>query len=285
VSEHTRLPSFQVADMPNLEVLADFQQEILDTLPFQIVVQEVISSSEIRIIAANRLIFQVSGFTPDDLLGKRITDVFPAAEATRIIQQALRCIETNAVVEVEELLSLPNGPLWHLSSYIPLGGSQAGRQRILVAIQDITARKQHEQEIREHQEAIIAQQEATLAELSTPLLSISDSTVVMPLVGSVDSRRVKHIMEALLSGVAASRATNVILDITGVPVVDTQVANAFLSVSQAVRLLGSQVILTGIRPEVAQTLVGLGVDLQAIITRGTLRDGIAYALRTIDTGQ
>jgi rsbT co-antagonist protein RsbR len=86
-------------------------------------------------------------------------------------------------------------------------------------------------------------------------------------------------MDTLLSGVSASRATIVILDITGVPLVDTQVANAFLRASQAVNLLGSQIVLTGIRPEVAQTLVGLGVELRGLITRGTLQDGIAYALQ------
>ena len=86
-------------------------------------------------------------------------------------------------------------------------------------------------------------------------------------------------MENLLTGVAQSQARAVILDITGVPIVDTQVASALIRASQAVSLLGSQVILTGIRPEVAQTLVGLGVDLQSITTRGTLQAGIAYALQ------
>jgi rsbT co-antagonist protein RsbR len=101
----------------------------------------------------------------------------------------------------------------------------------------------------------------------------------MPLVGAVDSRRVQQMMDALLSGVAESRASIVILDITGVSVVDTQVANAFIRASMAVKLLGARVVLTGIRPEVAQTLVGLGVDLSTIITRSTLRDGITYALQ------
>ena len=146
-------------------------------------------------------------------------------------------------------------------------------------MQDITAQKQREHEERQRQEEIIEQQQATLAELSTPLLTISDATVVMPLVGAVDSLRVAQIMDTLLNGVAASRASTVILDITGVSVVDTQVANAFIRASQAVSLLGAQVVLTGIRPEVAQTPVGLGVDLRGIITRSTFRDGITYALQ------
>jgi rsbT co-antagonist protein RsbR len=99
----------------------------------------------------------------------------------------------------------------------------------------------------------------------------------MPLVGAIDSRRVQQIMDTLLTGVADYGATKVILDITGVPIVDTQVANALLRAARAVTLLGAQTVLTGVRPEVAQTLVGLGVDLSGIVTLGTLQDGIAYA--------
>jgi rsbT co-antagonist protein RsbR len=84
-------------------------------------------------------------------------------------------------------------------------------------------------------------------------------------------------LDALLLGIARTRVTTVILDITGVPLVDTQVANVLLQAAQSVKLLGAQVVLTGIRPEVAQTLVGLGVSLQGVITLRTLQLGIAYA--------
>src|SRR6185295_2919913 len=104
-------------------------------------------------------------------------------------------------------------------------------------------------------------QAAALDELSTPLIPISDDTVIMPLIGNIDSRRAQQVIEALLEGVAETRTQVAILDITGVPVVDTQVANALIGAAQAVKLLGAQVVITGIRPEVAQTLVGLGVDL------------------------
>jgi anti-anti-sigma regulatory factor len=129
------------------------------------------------------------------------------------------------------------------------------------------------------QEEIIRSQDAALRELSTPLIPIADEVVVMPLIGSMDTRRVQQVLETLLSGVAELRARVAIIDITGVPVVDTQVANALVRAAQSVKLLGAQVILTGIRPEVAQTLVGLGADLQTIITRGTLQSGISFALR------
>ena len=100
----------------------------------------------------------------------------------------------------------------------------------------------------------------------------------------IDSNRAQQVIETLLAGVAASRAATAILDLTGVQVVDTQVANALLRAAQAVKLLGARVVLTGIRPEIAQTLVGLGLDLSGITTRATLQSGIAFALagRAID---
>src|SRR5262245_13789464 len=101
----------------------------------------------------------------------------------------------------------------------------------------------------------------------------------MPLIGVVDSRRAQQVLEPLTAGIAISNAVVAILDITGVSVVDTQVANALIRAAQAVKLLGAQVMLTGIRPEVSQTLVGLGVDLSTIITRSTLQSGIALALQ------
>lgn len=145
-----------------------------------------------------------------------------------------------------------------------------GERFLWSSVEDITDWRQAEQ--------VISAQAATLQELSTPLLSISDSVVVMPLVGTIDSQRALNIIETLLTGVAGNRASTAIIDITGVVVVDTQVANALVRAAQAVKLLGAQAVLTGIRPEVAQTLIQLGVDLGGIVTRGTLQSGIAFAI-------
>jgi rsbT co-antagonist protein RsbR len=129
------------------------------------------------------------------------------------------------------------------------------------------------------QEEIIQAQNMILAELSTPLIPITDGIVIMPLIGTMDTRRAQQVLEALLDGVSKTRAHTAIVDITGVPIVDTQVANALLQATQAVKLLGAEVLLTGIRPEVAQTLVGLGVELRNIQTHSNLQQGIAVALR------
>jgi rsbT co-antagonist protein RsbR len=146
---------------------------------------------------------------------------------------------------------------------------------------DVTERKraEAEREERQRQAEVIRMQEALLRELSTPLIPISETVLVMPLIGSIDSARAQRVLETLLQGIAGSGAQVAILDITGVSVVDTQVANALVRAAQAVKLLGAQVVLTGIRPEVAQTLVGLGTDLGAVVTHSTLQSGIAFALQ------
>lgn len=145
---------------------------------------------------------------------------------------------------------------------------------------DITERRRAEAIRHENilQEEVIRAQSLALRELSTPLFPISDEVIVMPLIGTIDSLRAQQIIETLLEGIESKRAQRVILDITGVPIVDTQVASVLVKAAQAAQLLGAQVVLTGIRPEVAQTMVGLGVSLGSVVTRGTLQAGIATAL-------
>jgi rsbT co-antagonist protein RsbR len=164
------------------------------------------------------------------------------------------------------------------SSFL-IQGADGAAPVIASIVRDITEQQLAEQERIALQDQVIAAQQAALRELSTPLIPLADHVVAMPLIGSVDSTRAQQIIDELLAGVSANRATTAIIDITGVPVVDTQVAGAFLRAAQAVELLGARVVLTGIRPEVAQTLVGIGVNLGGIVTRATLQDGIAYVLR------
>jgi len=140
------------------------------------------------------------------------------------------------------------------------------------------ALRQAEEERLKLQDEIIRMQAATLEQLSTPLIPISDDILVMPLIGTIDSRRAQKMTETLLQGLVIHQARTAILDITGVPVVDIEVAQGLLRAAQAARLLGVRVVLTGIRPEVAQTLVGLGADLRGIVTSSTLQNGISAAI-------
>ncbi|WP_438034009.1 AAA family ATPase [Sorangium sp. So ce204] len=133
------------------------------------------------------------------------------------------------------------------------------------------------------QEAIIQTQRDRLFELSTPCIPITDQVMVMPIIGTIDERRAAQMIETAMQGVASSSAKVVIVDVTGVKSVDTSVASRLMSLAQAVGLLGSKAILTGLRPAVAQSLVALGVDLGSIETRSNLKAGIAYAMRRTST--
>ena len=122
-------------------------------------------------------------------------------------------------------------------------------------------------------------QKIALQELSASLIPVFEKISVMPLVGTIDTERAKLIMENLLEGVVKQRAEVVLLDITGVPVVDTMVAHHIIQAADAVRLVGAKCMLVGIRPEIAQTIVTLGINLTDFSTTSTLRRGMQEALK------
>jgi rsbT co-antagonist protein RsbR len=236
-----------------------------------------------HIVYANKAFRDFYGMTQEQIQG--LIDA-PFAEPD-YTQQYIK--DDTAVFTTGQTLTIPEEPVTrhdgevHLFHTVKSACRDARGQivRTIGVSWDITERAQWEEAVRQtiQQEEVIRHQAAVLEELSTPLIPVSDDVVIMPIIGTIDSTRAHRVLESLLTGVAAARARIVILDITGVVVVDTQVANVFIQAAQAVSLLGAQVVLTGIRPEVAQTIVGFGVDLNRIITRGTLRDGIAYALQ------
>ena len=127
-------------------------------------------------------------------------------------------------------------------------------------------------------EKTVSLQKIALQELSASLIPVFEKISVMPLVGTIDTERAKLIMENLLHGVVKHRAEVVLLDITGVPVVDTMVAHHIIQAADAVRLVGAKCMLVGIRPEIAQTIVTLGINLNDFTTTSTLQRGMEQAL-------
>ncbi|MBT2639326.1 RsbT co-antagonist protein RsbRA [Bacillus sp. ISL-39] len=127
-------------------------------------------------------------------------------------------------------------------------------------------------------ERTVSLQKIALQELSAPLIPVFEGITVMPLVGTIDTERAKQIMENLLKGAVKHRSEVVLIDITGVPVVDTMVAHHIIQAADAVRLIGAKCMLVGIRPEIAQTIVNLGIDLNQFTTKNNLKKGIEAAL-------
>lgn len=130
-------------------------------------------------------------------------------------------------------------------------------------------------------EAVIKRQQEELLELSTPVVKLWDGVLALPMIGTLDSQRTQVVMESLLQRIVDTGSEIAIIDITGVPTVDTLVAQHLLKTVTAIRLMGADCIISGVRPQIAQTIVHLGLDLQGVVTKANLADALALALRRL----
>lgn len=247
---------------------------LIDNTPSFIFVTDV----EGRHLLGNRRLTELFGMSRQEIVGKTIEELFPPEAAASIYADHQRVMAGGQPVTYEETVPTPTGEITALTIKFPIYDSRGTLAGICGIATEITALKRSEAERVVLQEKMITAQQAALQELSTPLVPIAEGVLAMPIVGAIDAVRARQILEALLDGISKQRAHTAIVDITGVRVVDSQVASALVGAARAARLLGARVVLTGIRPEVAQTLVGLGADLTGIVTLGTLQSGIAHAL-------
>ncbi|MBP1128332.1 MULTISPECIES: STAS domain-containing protein [Pseudomonas] len=130
-------------------------------------------------------------------------------------------------------------------------------------------------------EAVIKRQQEELLELSTPVVKLWDGVLALPMIGTLDSQRTQVVMESLLQRIVDTGSEIAIIDITGVPTVDTLVAQHLLKTVTAIRLMGADCIISGVRPQIAQTIVHLGLDLQGVVTKANLADALALALKRL----
>ena len=143
------------------------------------------------------------------------------------------------------------------------------------------AQKEVEEKLKtiQKQQQTIMQQQQDLLELSTPVTKVWDNVLILPVIGTLDSQRTQIMMENLLQKIVETGCTLAIIDITGVPTVDTQVANHLLKTVTAARLLGAECVVSGISPAIAQTIVHLGIDLSSIRTKANLQEAMIYAMK------
>lgn len=166
--------------------------------------------------------------------------------------------------------------IWIRALIFPLRDEAGAISHVALMHQDITDQVNQAEAITRARDEIETQR-ATITTLASPIIQVWEGILTVPLVGMIDTRRAMAVAERLLEAIVTYQADIVILDITGVPVVDTSVASALLQTAQAIRLLGSQVVLVGVTAEVAQTVVHLGVDMSQITTLANLRAGIIWA--------
>lgn len=279
-----------------------WQQHILDTFMANVPDSIYFKDLESRIIWANQAL--ATYFGVDDLelvIGKTDFDFFPEEQARPKFEQEQEIIRTGQPILKLEEPEEPEG--WILTTKMPLRNetgeiigtfgishditaikqAQAALEKAYAEVeqqvQERTAELRHEIIERERlQQAVIEAQRRAIQELSTPIIPALEGVIIMPLIGSVDSLRARDITRALLAGISRHQARVVILDVTGVPLIDSGVANHLNKTMQAARLKGARTIVTGISEAVAETIVDLGIDWSKIETMIDLQTGLKAAL-------
>lgn len=206
-----------------------------------------------------------------------LVDMHPAENSQRLLTQVFPAVLSTGSWTGEAWLCHTDGHLIPVSQVVVALRSREGQpEGFGLVMRDLSAIESH----KKAQEELLRQQ-AMLREMiqamATPIIPLTERIVVMPLIGSMDASRAEDFLNAALQGVESMRAQVVIIDITGMKHVDTSVGATLVKATLALRLVGAEVVLTGIRAEIARTLVSLGVDLP-VNTRSTLQSGIAYAL-------
>lgn len=246
---------------------------ILDAVNIAVHIHDVETGA---LVDVNRMSEELLGYSREELLGGSVTKF--------LVDRPPYTMEAAVALIARAIAGEPLRLLWphrcrdgrELMAEVSLRRvSLGGVERLMACVQDISERLE-----RDHlREELIQRQAALLSELSLPLIPLTDRVVVVPLIGTLDEQRAQALLETLLQGAARLGAEVLLIDITGVPLIDTAGAGALLRVAQAVQLLGARVVLSGIRPEIAQTLVSLGADMRSIQTYSTLQAGIAQTLR------
>ncbi len=284
------------------EVLDDSLSEHERRVPFRkifeaIPVSLVVYRRDGLSVAMNRHTMDLIGGVRDEIIGKFNILTDPASISMGFVANLERAAAertkitmppTSYDTSASTLKTVDDRVVWTETTYVPIQGDD-GTEYVVEFNIDVTSQQRGQQAIeqsrraeaenRRLQEEIILMQEETLRALSTPLIPIAESVVLLPLIGTVNGARAQQVIETLLEGVVAHRAAVAILDVTGVPVVDAEVADGLIQAAKGVALLGAEVVLTGIRPEMARTLVELDTDLRGLVVRGTLQSGVEYALR------
>jgi len=277
----TAAHSDQVADelYTTVEVTQRESQEhfevITNTVPVPIIISRV---EDDAIMYANVAASELTGEAGEALLGRSISEFYTKGGER---EQILAAVESQGNVNNWEVQGKQSSNTYFWASVFICPLTFNTEPCLLEAYSDLTARKQADLERAHLQQEIIEAQQKAIQDLSTPVIPIIDHIIVVPLIGNIDSMRARDVTRSLMAGIGQHQAKVVILDITGVPIVDSGVANHLNKTIQAARLKGAHTIMTGISEAVAETIVDLGIDWSEITTLSDLQTGLVFALKSL----
>ncbi len=259
-----------------LESLLQSEQRyrlILDNLPQKVFAK----NRDLEYLLCNKNYADALGIAAEEIRGKTDYDFYPKDLAEKYRADDLKVMAGSGPITTTERYIEGGQELYVQTVKVPLKGDDGALAGIIGIFWDVTVQVKSD-EARRQAEEVIRRQAQEILEISTPVVQVLDGVVAVPLIGTLDSQRTQQVMEHLLQRIVDTRSAVALIDITGVPGIDTQTARHLIETVTAVRLLGAQVILTGIRPAIAQTLVHLGVDLSGVVTRSSLAAGLTVAL-------
>ncbi len=227
---------------------------------------------------------RIKGYTADEIIGKHLS-VFYTPEDARSgkTEKELAIAAKEGRFEDEGWRVRKDGSRFWANVVITALYSEDGNLRGFTKVtRDMTERKQAEEALAQKAASeALSRRAQEILDISTPVVQVWEGIILAPIIGTLDSQRTQQLTEKILNGIVDTRSTVALIDITGVPAVDTQTARHLIESITAVRLLGADVILTGIRPAIAQTLVHLGIDLSGVTTRSSLSTGLQAAMERL----
>lgn len=234
-----------------------------------------------KVCSWNEGAHRIKGYTAKEILGKHLS-VFYTPEDVRSgkTEKELASAAKEGRFEDEGWRVRKDGSRFWANVVITALYNEDGNLRGFAKVtRDMTERKQAEEALAQKAASeALSRRAQEILDISTPVVQVWEGIILAPIIGTLDSQRTQQLTEKILNGIVETRSSVALIDITGVPAVDTQTARHLIESITAVRLLGADVILTGIRPAIAQTLVHLGIDLSGVTTRSSLSTGLRAAM-------
>jgi PAS domain S-box-containing protein len=237
----------------------------------------ILLDAEGKVLTWNPAAERLKGWKADEIIGQNFSRFYPPEEVEKgkTALELKTARETGRFEDEGWRVRKDGTRFWADVTITALRGENGELRGFGKVTRDLTERRQNEEKIKKQAQEIL--------EMATvPVVQVWEGIVLVPIIGTLDSQRTQHLMERLLQRVTESGSPVALLDITGVPTIDTQTAQHLIETVSAVRLIGAEVILTGVRPVIAQTLVHLGIDLANVITRSSLTAGLRMALELIN---